>query len=84
MIAAQTPQPHGSSAFLLQKRESEVDSAHLSVFSFVDTWHSTGWVQRRKEQGCWESTGFGGRRVCDLAAALPSGIGVIFRVPVSL
>lgn len=83
MIAAPTLQPRGSSSFLLQKRESEVVSAHLSVFSFVDTWHSTGWVQRR-EQGCWESTGLGGRRVCDLAAALPSGICVIFRVPVSL
>lgn len=51
---------------------------------FVDTWHSPGWVQRRKEQGCWESTGFGGRRVCGLAVVLPSGICVIFRVPVSL
>lgn len=79
-----TPQPCGSRSFLLQKRESEVDSAHLSVFSFADTWHSPGWVQRRKEQGCGESNGLGGRRVCGLAAALPSGICVIFRVPVSL
>lgn len=84
MIAAPTLQSRGSSSFLLQKRESEVDFAHLSVFSFVDTWHSTGWVQRRREQGCWESTSLGGKRVCDLAAALPSGICVIFRVPVSL
>ena len=83
MIAAQTPQTRGSSSFLLQKRESEVDSDLSSVFSFVDTWQSTGLGQRRKEQ-VWGSTGLGGRRVCGLAAALPSDICVIFRVPVSL